>query len=443
MTGRTRGSARLWAGVRQGNLLAALSPRVLRKVSWNLVDQMLSAASNFALAIIVARSVSAAEFGAFAIAFMVFGIALAATKSVVGQPLQMRYSSADPDTQRWEIGKAMGFVLPVSVAVAVATAVIGWIVSGSVATSMLALAVVLPALLLQDTCRMAMFTIGKPAWAAAIDAAWTALQFGFIAVILLTGHHQVWLLILGWGAAAGVSAVLGIILLHVRPLIRGGLSWFRAQKHLIRYLFPEYVLGLGAAQFGLVLVGVVATADAVGSLRAAQVLLGPLGIVATAAFQFSVPEMASRPQMTPRQRTAFGLGISAALGLVTIVYVGVLLLMPDWAGQALFGESWLGAAAVLLPLGLASLASCQANGPAGVLYAMGRAQWTFRINLVKGPVTLVLLLLCAALWAAPGAAWAFFAIELAVLPAWLWTFRKAVRSGAVVTDDVVSFGAQV
>ena len=97
--------------------MAGLTPRVLHKVSWNIIDQGLSAASNFVLAIIVARSVDASEFGAFAIAFMVYGIAIAATKSVVGQPLQMRYSSAEPDAQRIEIGRATGFVLPVGVLV--------------------------------------------------------------------------------------------------------------------------------------------------------------------------------------------------------------------------------------------------------------------------------------------------------------------------------------
>lgn len=420
----------------------ALSSRLLRKLSWNLVDQGLSAASNFALAIVVARSVDASEFGAFAIALMVYGISVAATKSVVGQPLQMRYSSADPLAQRAEISRATGFVLPIGAALAVVAAVIGLLVSGSVGSSMLALAIVLPVLLVQDSCRMAMFTIGKPAWAAAIDAVWTVVQFALLAALLLTGHQQVWLLIIAWGVAAGISALLGLVLLRVRPMILQGLGWFRSQRHLIRYLFPEYLLGLGAAQFGIVLVGVVASADAVGSLRAAQVLLGPLLILATAAFQFAVPEMASRPSMTSRQRAAFGLGISGGLGLITIAYVGGLLLMPGWAGAALFGDSWAGAAAVLLPMGLASLASSQANGPAGVLYAMGRAQWTFRITLVKGPVTMVVLLLGAALWAAPGAAWAFFLIELAVLPAWLLTFRKAIRSGAVVTDDVVSVGAR-
>ena len=422
--------------------MVALSPRLLRRVSWNLVDQALSAAGNFALAIIVARSVSSTEFGAFAIAFLVFGIAVAATKSLAGQPLQMRYSSAGREQQRAEIGRATGFVLPVSVMIGLVMAVVGVAVSGAVGTSLLALSAVIPALLLQDTCRMAMFTIGKPAWAAAIDAAWIVAQLALISALLFSGHDQVWPLILAWGSAAGLSAGLGMTLLQVRPRLREAAVWFRKQRHLIRYLFPEYVLGLGAAQVGLVLVGVVATADDVGSLRAAQVLLGPLGIVATAAFQFAVPEMSSRPHMTVRQRAAFAFGISGALGVTTVIYVSILLMMPDWFGDALFGESWAGAAVVLLPMGLAALASCQANGPAGVLYAMGRAQWTFRINLVKGPFTIVVLLIGAALWAATGAAWALFAIELAVLPAWLLTFRKAIRSGAVVTDVVPTVGAR-
>ena len=405
-------------------------------MSWSLIDQALSAASNFALAIAVARFVTAAEFGAFAIAFMVYGIAVAATKSVVGQPLQMRYSSASPAVQRFQIGQATGCALALSVLMGVATALIGLSVSGPVGASLLALAVVMPALLVQDGYRMAMFTIGKPSWAAAIDAIWTVAQFVLIAVAIITGHqHQVWLLILLWGLSAALSGLIGLGLLRVRPQLRGGLAWFGVQRHLTRYLFPEYLLGLGAAQIGLVLVAAVATAEAVGSLRAAQVLLGPLGILGAAALQFSVPEMSSRPQMTSRHRARFALGVNGALGSITIVYLALLLLMPDWAGAALFGESWAGAALVLLPMGLASLASSQSYGPTAALYAMGRAQWTFRISLFKGPLTLFALLAAAALWAAPGAAWALFAVEAVVIPGWLLTLRKALRIGTVVTHD--------
>jgi O-antigen/teichoic acid export membrane protein len=356
---------------------------------------------------------------------------------LIGQPLQMKYSGADQATQRFQISGALGFVIPLSLFVGAVAAAVGLMLPGETSTSLIALGMVLPLLLVQDSCRMAMFTVGKPAWAALIDGIWGIGQFVLIGVLLLLGRDDVWLLILAWGCAAGAASVIGLFLLRARPAIGRALRWFKEQRPLIRYLFPEYLLGLGAAQFGMLLVGVVATADAVGSIRAAQVLLGPLGIIGTAAFQFAVPEMAARPAMSSRQRAAFGLGISAALGVVTAVYSSALLLMPDRFGAALFGASWAGASAVLLAMCLSSLASSQANGPAGVLYALGRAQWTFRINLVKGPFALVALLTGAAMWGATGAAWAFFLIELAVLPAWLLTFRKAIRQHQTVSPDDV------
>jgi O-antigen/teichoic acid export membrane protein len=410
--------------------------RLVRKGGWNVVDQGLSAASNVALAIAVANFVSAAEFGAFAIAFMVYGIAVAATKSLVGQPLQMRYSSASPDDQRARIQQAIGSALALAALGSVVTALVGGFVPGTVGDSLLALAVVLPALLAQDSCRMAMFTLGKPAAAAAIDAIWTVLQFVLIALAIVTGHQrQVWLLILLWGVGAGLSALVGLALLKVWPDLRGGLAWLRAERHLTRYLFPEYLMGLGAAQLGLVLVGVLATAEDVGFLRAAQVLLGPLGIVSVAALQFAVPEMSARPDLTSRQRAVVAAGVSAALGLISVVYLALLLLIPERVGAALFGESWTGAALVLLPMGLAALASGQSYGPMAALYALGRAQWTFRISLLRGPLTLAAVLIAAVFWAAPGAAWALFAAEAVVLPAWLFTLRKALRVGTVVTHD--------
>src|SRR5215210_4122622 len=79
----------------QGNRRVAIaSNRTLRVVSWNLIDQGLSALSNLALSIAVARTTSASGFGAFAIAFLLFGICLAITKSAIGQPLQIRLSRA-------------------------------------------------------------------------------------------------------------------------------------------------------------------------------------------------------------------------------------------------------------------------------------------------------------------------------------------------------------
>jgi O-antigen/teichoic acid export membrane protein len=406
--------------------MAIASFRLLRVVSWNVLDQTLSALSNLGLSIAVARTTSASGFGAFAIAFLVFGISLAVTKSAVGQPLQMRLSAAGAAERRAGFQTGLGAATVIGLAFGLLVAIAGLALGGEVGGALAVLALVLCPLMLQDSCRMAAFTLGRPQLATLIDAVWTAVQFGLLAILINSGRHQVAGLILAWGAAAAVSALVGLAALRVRPLPSATWDWIRQQRDLIRYLLPEYFLGLGAMQFGILLVGVIAGAAAVGSLRAGQVLLGPLGIIGAAVFQFAVPEVARRTPVSARWLVTLAAGLSGGLGLLTVGYLALMLLLPDAVGVGLFGNSWAGAAAVLLAMGLSSVSSSLANGPAGVLYGLGQARATFRINLAKGPVLLLALLLGTLLAGAVGASWALAAVEAAVLPVWIGTLRRTL-----------------
>lgn len=402
--------------------------QLFRRAGWNVVDQALSALSNMVLSVIVARSVDASGFGAFAVAFLIFGIALALTKSLVGSPLQIRFSTHTGATFRAAVARSAGLAALLGIVIGIGCVIAGLLLGGVTGQALTVLAVILPGLLLQDTCRMAFFAKGEARNAALIDAVWAVVQVAVLALLIWTGHGTVNLFILAWGAAAALSAALGLRLLRAVPRLGQAMGWLREQRDLTRYLFAEYFLGLGASQIAILLVGVIAAASAVGSLRAAQVLLGPLAIVGVAAFQFAVPEIARRSEMSSRRRWQAGMGLSGMLGVITIVYVAILLLIPDALGVQLFGDSWDGASAVLLPMGLSSLASSLANGPAGVLYGMGQAQRTFRINLAKAPVLLCFVLVGAWLWGAVGAAWGLALSEAFVLPLWLATFRKALAA---------------
>ena len=408
------------------------SYRALRVVGWNVADQALSALSNLGLSIVVARTTTASGFGAFAVAFLLFGITLAVTKSVVGQPLQMRWSGTSAARRLPAFRAGLGAAALLGGAFGLLVLVAGLAVGGDLGGALVALAVVLPGLMLQDSCRMAAFTLGRPQLAALIDAVWTAVQFGLLVILISNGRPQVGGLILAWGGAAAVSALLGLAVLRARPVLSHARAWVTEHRDLIRYLLPEYFLGLGAMQFGILLVGVIASATAVGSLRAAQVLLGPLGIVGAAVFQFAVPEVARRAPATTRWLATLAAGLSGGLGLLTIGYVALLMLLPDAVGVVLFGDSWAGAAAVLLAMGLSSVSSSLANGPAGVLYGLGQARATFRINLAKGPVLLIALMTATYLAGAVGAGWALAAVEALVLPVWITdsAAHASVASGA-------------
>ena len=184
--------------------------RLLSGASWNLIDQALSALSNTVLSIVVARSATASDFGAFAIAFIVFGIFIAVTKSVVGQPLQIRFSGADMEAQSGAIRQGLGAALMIGVVAAVAVAGTSVLLPNEVRGALLALAVVLPALLLQDSCRMALFAIGRPRAAAALDAVWAAIMVALLVLLVAAEQNRVEWLIIGWGLGAFGSALLGL-----------------------------------------------------------------------------------------------------------------------------------------------------------------------------------------------------------------------------------------
>ena len=124
-------------------------------------------------------------------------------------------------------------------------------------------------------------------------------------------------------------------MLRAWPALRGAGGWVREHHDLIRYLLPEYFLGLGAMQLGVLLVGVIASATAVGSLRAAQVLLGPLGIVGAAVFQFAVPEVARRASAAASWLVNLAAGLSGGLGLLTVGYVALMMRAARCGGRDL------------------------------------------------------------------------------------------------------------
>lgn len=403
---------------------------IMRKAGWNLGDQILSAASNVLLSIIVANSVDKFVFGAFAIAFVVFGVGVALARSMVGQPLQIRYAAAPPQEQHAAIGRAHGLAVVLGIALGIVCALASIPLAGALAQALLALAVCLPGLLLQDSQRLTFFAIGKAWGAVVIDTVWTVVQFGGLALLLYSGHRRIDELILAWGASAALAAVVGAVLLRVVPRLTAWLAWLREIRDLVRYLLAEYILGLGASQVSVLLVGVIAAPQAVGAIRAGQTLLGPLNILGGACFNFTVPEIARRTHLSARQRLLAGHLVSGLMGSATIVYVVALLLIPDWMGERIFSDSWAGAAAVLLPLGVSALFSSLANGLAGVLYGLGRADRTFRINLIKAPVIVVAVLGGTWLGGAVGAAWGMAVAEAFVLPFWYREFRLAARQTA-------------
>lgn len=407
---------------------------ISRRAGWNVVDQILSALSNVLLSLLVARTVDAHAFGAFSIAFLVFSLVLAVNRAAVGQPLQITFAAAAPAEFRNAARLALGAATMGGTATGLVAVVTGVLLGGDPGHALIALGVCLPGLLLQDTARMVFFSQGRAKLAALNDGCWAVLAFGALAVALILSVHNVWLPILIWGGSAAIAAMIAMAQLRLLPALRGAFGWAVGQGHLTGYLLAEYVLGQGLAQVGILLVGILGSAEGVGALRAAQVLLGPLGIIGTAAFMFAIPEMARRPDMRARDRMVFCVVISAAMGFATVLFAPVLLLLPDHVGQQILGDTWVGAQSVLLPMCVLSLSAALATGPAATLYGLGQARTTFGVNIIKAPLLLVLMLGGIAWFGAVGAAWAIALTETVLLPLWFLRVRRALRPASSVAS---------
>lgn len=402
-----------------------------KRAGWNVIDQGMSAVANMLLMVVVARAVNdASAFGAFSIAFVVYGVGISVAKAMVGQPLQMKYSDTSGEEFRQAVRNSQGTAAGVGILGGIVCAGVGFVIGGPVGAALIALAPCLPALLMQDSCRMAFFANGRAEYAALIDFVRMVLQFAFLFAAIYAGYHDVGILTLTWGLAGAISAAVGLYLLRAAPRMRGAVVWVREQRELNGYLLAEYLLGLGAAQFGILLVAPLASEADVGALRAAQTVLGPLNILGTAAFAFAIPELARRSHLGFRARIQAMVAVSAVMGTIAGLWVVLLLLLPDAVGEQLFRASWSGAQEVLLPMGLNSIASALGVGAAVSLYGMALAQKTFRLNMFRAPLLLGLMVWGTLQAGATGAAWALATVETLFLPFWVYTAVRSSREHA-------------
>ncbi len=392
---------------------------------------MLSALTNTVLAILVSNHVNRVGFGVFSVAFLVFGICIGIERALVGQPMSIRYSGAEGSTLAVGRARATGTALVVGTVGGLGCIVVGTNLSGLLGDTLVATGVVLPFLLVQDACRLIFFAASRARSAAANDAVWAVLQLSGVAVLPLLTRPTVPLLVLIWGGAAAVSAVLALVQLSVLPNPLGAAAWLREHKDISGYLVAEYLLGTGAFQGGIVGVGALVGGDdglaIVGAFRAAQVVLGPLNMLATAQQTFALPELSKRTWLTRRQRTMAAAALSSGLGTVALGYALALLVMPDAWGEALFSDSWAGARAVLLPLSLGVTARALSEGCAVVIYSMGMARRTFRVMAIEAPLVFTLMIGGALVGGAVGAAWGMFLDQALLVPVWYSTLRAAVR----------------
>ena len=399
------------------------------RAAWNLLDQVVVSLTNAVLTFLVARSVDETTFGGFSVAFTVFAVLIGVSRAVATSPLPVRFSSAGPAAFRAASASALGTAFALGVAGGAVCVGIGLLLGGTGGQAVLALGMVLPGLLVQDAWRQAFFADGRPAAAALNSVTWTVVQFAAVAVLLRAGLGQVLPLVLAWGGAALVAALLGIAQGRSVPRPDRTRRWLRDHRDLTGYVVAEFGAQQGAMQATLLLIGTLGSLAAIGAVRGSLVVLGMTSVLAMAAVSFTIPEISRRRASFDERRWMLAaLALSTVVAGVGVAWGLVFLLAPDVVGRTLLGETWDGVRAVLVPAVIGQALLAAGLGPATMLRAMDRASVTFWRHAAMSPLILAGGVGGVLLDGARGALWGFALAYAVGQPLWWFLLRREARA---------------
>ena len=412
---------------------------VAGRAGWGLIDQAFSSLTNFALGIIVARTVPIAEFGAFSLAFAAYLLAVNLTRAFPMQPLAIRYSAATADAWRRGSAAALGSVLLVGLVGGLAFVPLGLLLGGTIGLAFVALGLTLPGLLLQDGWRSAFFAAGQGSKAFRNDLVWACTLFPWLGLIAATGQTSIFWLTVAWGGAATIAAVVGLIQTGIRPQPLMARSWWREHRDLGPRYLTEAVVSTGANQAAMYGVGIVAGLSAVGAVRAGLLLFGPLQILLAGISLMVVPEGVRALQHSVGRLGRGAVVLSVGLAAIALIWGIMLQLIPEPVGHVLLGDTWDAAKPLFGPLTLAYAGLMGGIGAAIVLRALANARRSLRANLF-GSTANGVAILGAALAGSLGATWGFAAAAGLGLLGWWRQAALAVNDAA--EDDSTAALAQ-
>jgi len=409
-----------------------LRGRAVRRLGWGIADQAVSSLTNFAVSIYILRTLGAAQFGAFTLAYVTYGFALNASRGLATDPLLVRFSGTELMTWRRAVARCTGTAAIVGVVTGACVLGAAAVIGGVPGAAFLALGLTLPALMLQDSWRYSFFALGRGGQAFLNDCIWAVALLPALALLKATGHANVFWFVLAWGGAAAVAAAAGLLQARVVPWLSGTRDWLLHHRDLgFRYL-AEGTSNSAATQLRSYGVSLVLGLTALGYVQAATTLMGPVTILFLGMGLVLLPEAARLLQRAPQHLFLFCVLTSTGLAVVALAWGGMLLVaVPRGLGAWLLGGhphlTWPHAYPLILPQTLFVMGQAAAGGAGTGLHALGAARRSLRVAVISSALFVVFAVAGAVTEGAAGTVrGAAVSAWIGALVAW-WQLRAAMR----------------
>jgi O-antigen/teichoic acid export membrane protein len=346
-----------------------------------LGDQVLSSVSNVLAVILVARAVSAEDFGTFALGYSVMTVVLGLTRAYFGT----RVSLVDVNHEAHELTRhLLGAVAILGLPAALVVYVLSHVASeGDPGNVLIVVALATPIVCLQDVSRFGAVASGKPWAAVASDGAWVLLMLvPFALGPRLPARVILWL----WFGAAFVALLVALVALRVLPDLHGGVVQLRTRHAVGEATTWGTVISSVGALWILFVASAAISPVASGSLRGAATAMGPVNVLLAFVGLGLTPALVRRARSQDMRFCSLAaLGLGAVAGLWGLV----LLLLPTWLGEALFGQSWDGIRHVLPVTMIEYVLLCVSASAALGLRVRHQASDLLRQRVTAGAVTVV------------------------------------------------------
>lgn len=359
------------------------------RLFWGVADQGLSSLGNFLLSVIIARQVSAVDFGAFGAAFTAYLVVNGISRAVSSETYTVVFGTRDDEHARAGAAASVGTALVCGLIAATLVALVGVLVPAPLSGVLLAFAVALPGLVVQDAWRFLFFARGEPRAAAQNDALWTGVAVALIAGLVIVGSVSVGHYVLAWGTGAWAASAYGIWQSRTTPRPSMFRRWLREHAGLTWRYAIDFASAHGAQLASVWLLGVFGGLAALGAYRGALVLVGPLNVLFSGVVMLAVPEMVAMRERGPDRIPRASLLLGGVLMTIGLLWGFALSLMPDALGTAALGRTWETAQAALVPVALWVATTGIQAGPLVGLRGLAAAGRTLRSTVPIAPLVLV------------------------------------------------------
>lgn len=400
------------------------------RLALTAVDQVVSSSSNFLVGVLVARYAGPGPYGAYMLAFTVWLLVVGIHRALVAEPVVIDGGLHDDRVAVLRRGLVADLRLAVVLAIPlVPVGVVATLArADSAGPSLLALAVLLPALITQDYWRSMAFGLGRPGVALLNDAVFVVVQLAAMTVVIAAGARTAQWFLLAWGAGAAAGAIAGCLQLRVNPFGRRRGPLFSHTWPFSRWLLADFLTIFAVDQTYVVSVALLLGPEDFGGLRAALSLMGPAAVILLSGGNLGFPMMAEANTgsgVAGLVRVATDL--TRVVGAAVVGYCLIVFAIGPWLLTWIYGPEFSAAANLtrIVPIAYSVAVVSFGAGIAIRVARQARVMWMARLALagLSGVATVLL----SSMFGVAGAAWAGVVTASGGVAATLTVFRSYVK----------------